>query len=508
MRVSFPSRVGGRAERVTSVATKGDPKILFIASEAVPFAKTGGLADVAGSLPPALVRRGAEVRMVLPLYRAVRDGHFEMRPVARDLQVPLGVKQVRADILEAVTDGGVPVYLVEREDLYERPNLYGNPWGDYYDNLERYAFFCHAALRVPGAVSFRPDVIHCHDWQAGLVPALVKGPYAASRGLSQVSTVFTIHNLGYQGLFPEERLPVTGLPKDQFFHPDGLEYWGNISLLKAGIVYSDVVTTVSPTYAREIQTAEYGLGMEGVLQSKADALVGILNGIDVRAWDPMVDVHLPERYSPADLTGKAACKAALGREMGLDSGLGVKKRPFLGMISRLDVQKGLDLVLSVLDQVLAMDVGLVILGSGEEAIQEGLRGFAARHPGKVGLKIGFDDPLAHRIMAGTDMFLIPSRYEPCGLTQMYALRYGTIPIVRATGGLADTVYEFDERSGEGTGFRFHPYEPKAFLDAVARAVRVYDRKALWNKVRTNGMAADFSWDRSAGRYMDLYRSLV
>lgn len=489
------------------VAAKEALKVLFIASEAVPFAKTGGLGDVAGSLPPALRRLGADVRMVLPLYRAVRERGLEMHPVERDVQIPLGPRQLRADILETGPSEGVPVFLIEREDLYERPNLYGNSWGDYYDNLERYAFFCHAALRVPGGASFWPDIIHCHDWQTGLIPALVKGPYAHARELRGVSTVFTIHNLGYQGLFPQEGFGVTGLPKDRFFHPGGLEYWGNVSLLKAGIVYSDAITTVSPTYAREIQGPEYGLGMEGVLQGRAHALTGILNGIDTRAWDPATDAHLPEMYSPRDMKGKGACKAALAREMGLDPVLGTGQRPLLGMISRLDAQKGLDLVLSVLEQVLAMDVGLAILGSGEEAIQEGLKGFAARYRGKIGLRIGFDDSLAHRIMAGSDVFLIPSRYEPCGLTQMYALRYGTIPVVRATGGLADTVSEFDEASAQGNGFRFAPYESKAFLDAVARAVRLYGRKALWEKARANGMAADFSWDRSAAQYMALYRSL-
>jgi starch synthase len=485
-----------------------DLKILFIASEAVPFAKTGGLADVIGALPAALRRQGAEVRVVLPLYRTVREGPFQMRPVSGRLPIPLGRQRLSVAIRESTTEEGVKAYFIEREDLYERPNLYGNAWGDYYDNLERFALFCHAALRVPETLSFRPHILHCHDWQTGLVPALLKGPCAGLPNLGSPATVFTIHNLGFQGLFSTDVLPVTGLPGDAFLHPDGIEYWGNISLLKAGIVFSDAVTTVSPTYAREIQTPEYGRGMDGILRGRAHVLHGILNGIDARAWDPATDRHIGKNYSPADMTGKTACKANLIREMGLDADLLNRKRPLFAMISRLDAQKGFDMVSATLGQILAMDAGFVILGTGEEGIEGDLRKIAADHPGRVGLKIGLDDPLAHRIVAGADIFLIPSRYEPCGLTQMYALRYGTVPVVRATGGLADTVTEFDEGTGEGTGFRFGPYEPKALLKAVTRAVRLYERTVSWDKAVANAMAVDFSWDRSASRYLDLYRSIL
>ncbi len=481
-------------------------KVLFLSPEAVPFAKTGGLADVAGALPNALVRLGVDVDLMLPFYRVVREGGFEPRLLLRDLKVPLGNSELAAQVLGAKTEAGLPVYLIEREDLYDRPNLYGNPMGDYYDNLERFTFFSHAALRTVETLSVKPDVIHCHDWQTGLVPALLRGPYRDSPFLGATATIFTIHNLGYPGLFPSEKLSVTGLSGEEFFHPEGLEYYGKISLLKAGIVYSDAITTVSPTYSKEIQTPEYGMGMEGILQYRRASLHGILNGVDYQLWDPARDPHISAPYSLGKIAGKQACKESLIQEMTLDPLLA--KRPLLGMISRLDAQKGLDLLVKVLDDILALDVGLVVLGSGDERIQGAIQEAAQRRPGRVGLTIGFDEPLAHRIMAGADAFLIPSRYEPCGLTQMYALKYGTVPVVRATGGLDDTIVPFDHKTGEGNGFKFSAYEPKAFLEAIRKAVDIFQDPKAWKRLMANGMKADFSWDQSARRYMELYRSVI
>lgn len=480
-------------------------KVLFLSPEAVPFAKTGGLADVAGALPGALKRLGADVRLTLPLYSMVRKGNFELRPFIDTLDVPLGNETLRATVWESQNESGVPVYLIEREDLYDRPSLYGNASGDYYDNLERFAFFAHAALCMADAISFKPDVIHCHDWQSGLVPALIKGPYQGNSVIGGTPTVFTIHNLGYQGLFPAEKLPITGLSKEECFHLGGLEFWGKISLLKAGIVYSEAITTVSPTYAQEIQTSEYGMGMEGILRHRSAYLHGILNGVDYQHWDPVRDPHLPAQYSLSSMGGKRRCKESLIAEMGLDPSL--KTRPLLGMISRLDTQKGLDLLVAVLDDILNLNVGFVILGSGDEHIQEAIRETGERYPGRVGIKIGFDEPLAHRIMAGVDIFLIPSRYEPCGLTQMYALKYGTVPVVRATGGLDDTIDPFTIQTGEGNGFKFGPYEPAAFHAAIREAINLFQDTKLWNRLRTNGMKEDFSWDRSARAYMEIYRSI-
>ena len=481
-------------------------KVLFLSSEVVPFAKTGGLADVAGALPGALRQLGVDVRLVLPYYRLVREGNFQIRPVLKDLKIPLGSEKLTANVLEAQTEDGVPVYLIERDDLYDRPNLYGSAVGDYYDNLERFSFFSHAALILSEALLFSPDLIHCHDWQTGLVPALIKGPYGDTSTLAGTPTVFTVHNLGYQGLFPAGKLPVTGLPKEEFFHPEGLEFWGKISLLKAGIVYSQAITTVSPTYAREIQTPEYGLGMEGLLKHRRASLHGILNGVDYSLWDPAMDSHVPFNYSPRKMEGKRRCKESLIREMGLDPS--VIKKPLLGMISRLDNQKGFDLLVQMLDEILELDVGLTILGSGDELIQKAIQEAAIRHQGHVGFEIGFDEPLAHRIMAGVDIFLIPSRYEPCGLTQMYALKYGTVPVVRATGGLDDTVVQFDPLTKEGNGFKFGPYKPAAFVAAIHQAVNLFQDSRTWKRLMANGMKADFSWDKSARRYLEIYRSVV
>ncbi len=481
-------------------------KVLFLSSEVVPFAKTGGLADVAGALPSALKRLGADVRLTLPLYRVVREGEFQMRPLLDNMQIPLGKEKFAAGVLEAKTADDIPVYLIERDDMYDRPNLYGNARGDYYDNLERFTFFAHASLRIAEAISFKPDVIHCHDWQTGLVPALLKGPYAGESTRDGSPSVFTIHNIGYQGIFPDEKLSVTGLPKSDFFHAEGLEFWGQMSLLKAGIVYSEAITTVSPKYAEEIQTPEYGMGMEGVLKHRSNFLHGILNGVDYRLWDPAGDSHIASKYSAQKMQGKGRCKEALIAEMDLDPSL--QDRPLLAMISRLDAQKGLDLVVKILGEILALDVGLVVLGSGGEKIQQAIQRAAKKNPGRVGLFIGFNEPLAHRIMAGADVFLIPSRYEPCGLTQMYALKYGTVPVVRSTGGLDDTIVQFDPKTGEGNGFKFGPYKPESFLAAIRKAVDLFQDAEVWKKLVANGMKADFSWDRSAQKYLELYHTVM
>jgi starch synthase len=483
-----------------------DLKVLFLASEAVPFAKTGGLADVAGALPIALRNLGVDVRLVLPLYRKVMETGTQTRLVLERQEAALGDMVLKADILETEMDAGVPVYFVQREDLYDRPNLYGNAEGDYYDNLERFTFFARQALVLTESLPFKPDLIHCHDWQTGLVPALIKGPYRSSSVLGGRPTLFTIHNIGYQGLFPAEKLALTGLPKEGFFHPEGLEYWGKISLLKSGIVYSEAITTVSPTYAKEIQTSDFGSGMEGILRRRSGVLHGVLNGVNYQQWDPSKDAHLPSTYSKTRMGGKRDCKESLINEIGLDAS--IKDRPLLGIVSRLDSQKGMDLLLDVMDDMMKMDLGLVALGSGNELIQEKLMAAGKRYAGRMALALGFDEPLAHRIMAGADLFLVPSRYEPCGLTQMYALKYGTVPVVRATGGLEDTIEAFDPGTGCGNGFKFGPYEPKALLAAIRRAVATWEDKGARRTIIANGMKADFSWKKSAKAYLDLYQSIV
>ncbi len=479
-------------------------KVWFLASEVAPFAKTGGLADVAGSLPACLKNLEVDVRVGLPFYRMAKDGNFEARKVLEGLEVPSGNTRLRGNVLEASTEEGVPVYLFDREDLFDRQGLYGTPEGDYPDNLERFTYFCRAALLFAKKAGFQLDVVHCHDWQTGLIPAYLKTLYREDSFFSGVSSIFTIHNMGYQGLFPPDNLSTCGIPISEF-HPEGIEYWNQISLLKAGIMYADAVTTVSPRYSRDIQTPEFGMGMHDILRKRSADLYGILNGVDYAVWDPDRDSHVTANYSPQEMAGKRRCKEALIQEMGLDSTL--RKRPVLGMISRLDDQKGLDLLVQILDELLALEVGLVVLGLGEERIQKAIQEAAEHHPGRVGLKIGFDEPLAHRIMAGADMLLVPSRYEPCGLAQIYALKYGTVPIVRATGGLDDTIQQFDPSSGKGTGFKFVEYEAKAFLDQIMEAVKVFEDSPGWMKLVESGMQAEFSWEKSAREYVSLYEKV-
>jgi starch synthase len=482
-----------------------DLKVLMVSSEAVPFAKTGGLADVAGSLPPALVRQGVEAALVLPAYRTILESGYSWRPVIGNMPVPLGNAMLPTDVLEGETEEGVRVYLIDREDLFNRPNLYGNRHGDYYDNLERFSFFCHGALRLANALSITPDLLHLHDWQTGLIPALLKGPYWDWPNLTGMPTVFTIHNLGYQGNFGSDRLWVTGLSHSQFYHADGLEYWGSFSLLKSGIVYAHAVTTVSPTYAREIQTDQGGMAMAAVLRSRGGDVRGILNGVDYGIWNPETDPHIETHYTLRDTTGKGRCKAALLRELHLDANL--MEAPLLCIISRLDEQKGFDLLLSAIDGIMETGAGLVILGSGKAWISHALSEAQNRFPGRMALRTGFDVNLAHRMIAGSDIFLMPSLYEPCGLTQMYAFKYGTVPVARGTGGLEDTVLSFDPPTREGNGFKFYSYDALDFLQSVQEAVRLYRKRPVWEQLMQNGMKMDFSWDRSAKAYTDIYRSI-
>ncbi len=478
--------------------------VWFLASEVAPFAKTGGLADVAGALPACLKNLGVDVRVGLPFYRMVKDGKFQTQKVLEGLEVPLGNTTLKGDVLETTTEGGLPVYLFDREDLFDRPALYGTPEGDYPDNLERFSYFSRAALLFAKKAGFRFDVVHCHDWQTGLIPAYLRTLYKAVPFLSDVASVFTIHNLGYQGLFPADKLATCGVPASEF-HPGGLEFWGKISLLKAGLLYADAITTVSPKYSQEIQTPEFGFGMDDILRKRSANLYGILNGADYCAWDPATDRYITPHYSLGDIKNKARCKAGLVNELDLDQDLA--DRPIIAMISRLAAQKGCDLLVDVIEDVLRLDVGLVILGAGEERYQTLLVEFGEKYPGSIAVKIGFDEPLAHRIMAGADMLLLPSRYEPCGLTQMYALKYGTVPVVRATGGLDDTIVPFNPETGEGNGFKFSPYESVAFLGVIRQAVDLFLNSQVWKRLMVNGMKADFSWEESARKYILLYEKV-
>ena len=480
-------------------------KILMVSPEVAPFARTGGLADVTGALPGALRAAGHEVRVILPRYAAVEDGGFGLTALGEPFEVPIGGRPAPA-ALYAAGGPGAGTFLIGNDDLYGRERLYGNAQGDYPDNDRRFIFLARAALEACKRMDFRPDVIHAHDWQTGLIPVYLKTLYESDPFFRNTASVFTIHNIGYQGNFPHESLRAADLPYDRVFHINGLEYYGGISFLKGGIVYADLVTTVSRRYAEEIQTAEYGFGMDGVLGARKDALLGITNGVDYGTWDPATDPALPARFSPEYLSGKAECKKALLREFGLPAAYA--ERPLLGYVGRLVEQKGVGLLAEVLPRLARKSLGLVLLGQGEAAFEEQARAMAARHGKTAAVRIGFNDPLAHRIIAACDFLLAPSRYEPCGLTQLYAMKYGTIPIVRATGGLDDTVEQWDAKAGTGTGFKFQEYSGDAFVAAIEAALKTCRSARQMAGLRRNGMAADFSWARSATRYEEMYHTAL
>jgi starch synthase len=468
-------------------------RVLMIASEAAPFAKTGGLADVLGALPSALRGCGDEAAVVIPRYGSI--GLATARRVYDQLPVHLGANVYATSIYQAAAE--YPVYMVDCPPLFDRKGFYGEGGLDYPDNDIRFAVFARAALGVARWL-FKADILHCHDWQAGLVPAYLRGMLAGDPTFLGVRTLFTIHNLGYQGLFPTTALTAAGLDP-ALFRPDGLEFYGRVSYIKGGIAFADALNTVSPTYAQEIQTPAYGFGLDGVLRARADVLTGILNGVDYREWSPDVDPLIPARFSADDLAGKRICKAELLREFGLSAD--VIDRPLIGIVSRFTRQKGTDILAEVAGDIVADGAYLVALGTGEPEYEEFFRQMAADYPGRVAVQVGFDNGLAHRIEAGADMFLMPSRYEPCGLNQMYSLRYGTVPIVRATGGLNDTIEE-------GTGFKFAEYSGAALLGAVREALTAFSDPELWGKTMRRGMRQDFSWKTSASAYSGLYRRLL
>lgn len=476
--------------------------ILHIASEVTPWSKTGGLADVVGALPAALEGLGHRVTTVMPLYggRALPDA--ERRPFSLALggRVQHGAWQV---LEQSPTRRVVGVDVPE---WFSRAGLYAYAGQDFPDNADRFAGLAHAALDfaqqdINGG---RIDIVHAHDWQAGLVPALIRQQPARWTRVARAGLVMTLHNLAYQGLFPKDVVDRLGLGWDLFTMEFG-EFWGQFSYLKCGIAASDMVTTVSPAYARETTRPEFGFGFDGVLQAVGDRYVGILNGIDTTVWDPASDALLPARYSAADLSGKRTNKRALLERMGLPVGDDALARPVIGIVSRLVEQKGFDLVLAAADELMALDATWVVLGSGDEAYEAGFKSLAARFPVRMGVRIGFDEELAHLVEAGSDLFLMPSRFEPCGLNQMYSLRYGTVPIVRAVGGLDDTVRPYGPRARHANGFKFREATPGALFQAVRQALRIYRRPERWAALIQEGMADDHSWDPSAREYVKVYK---
>lgn len=481
----------------------GPLKVLFVSPEVVPFAKTGGLADVAGSLPKALKGLGCDIRLVMPLYHSVRQEKYGLKKVLENLPIPLGRRPLPADIYQGQLEEGLPVYFIERDEFYDRGNLYGSSKGDYFDNDNRFVYFSQGTLMAARILDFKPDIIHCHDWQTGLIPAHLHFGRTIDPFFRNAASVFTIHNMAYQGSFPKEIVELAGLPGESF-SPSGLEFWGRANLLKAGIVYSQIINTVSRKYSREIQTHEYGYGLEGILSFRKDDLFGIVNGVDYDLWNPKTDPFLAAHYTPEDLSGKKACKKDLLECYHLPEDR--MEHPVLGIISRLADQKGFDLLAEIMGRLLKEDLSLVVVGTGEEKYHSFFSQLAEQYPKKVGVCLYFDNTLAHKIEAGSDLFLMPSLYEPCGLNQIYSLKYGTIPVVRATGGLDDTIIPFDSRTGEGTGFKFKGYQAGELWVAIQLALAVYQNKKKWQQLMKNAMAQDFSWTASAREYIKLYRA--
>ena len=477
-------------------------KILFAASEAAPFAKTGGLADVAGSLPGALAGLGHEVILVMPRYRQVDVAAYKLKPVA-SFFVPLGAWQERCEVLMGNAAGNVTVYFINKDIYFDRPELYRAGRADYPDNAERFIFFSRAVLELCVALDLRPDIVHCNDWQTGLVPLYLKQLYHHAAQLRNAASVFTIHNLAYQGVFWHWDMRITGLDWG-VFTPEGIEFWGKMNLLKAGLVYSDMVTTVSKTYSSEIRTPEYGCGLEGVLLKRAADLQGIVNGIDYGEWNPARDRDIPKAFTAHRLVGKETCKQALLARIGLSR----TGAPLIGMVTRLVDQKGLDIATKALPRIMALGMQLVILGTGEEKYHRLLAKASARYKGMMRVLLEYNDGLAKNIYAGCDLFLMPSRYEPCGLGQMIAQRYGTVPVVRKTGGLADTVTDYNAKTGRGTGFVFEEYAASALVESLTRALAVYENKAKWKHLVRSGMERDFSWQQSAREYVKVYRKAI
>jgi starch synthase len=474
-------------------------KVLVASSEIVPFAKTGGLADVCGALPKALRRVGVEADCVLPLYRCVDRARFPFSGPGEAVLVPIGSGEEPGRIEETDAGGGVRAFLVRNDRYFDREFLYGTRDGDYIDNSERFTFFCRAVMEWIAHSGRRYDIIHCNDWQTALLPVYMKTLYADREPFPGMRTVFTVHNLGYQGLFWNHDLPMMGLGWE-LFTPRGLEFYGKINLMKGGLLFADVLSTVSDTYSREIQTPEYGYGLEGVLYERREDLFGIVNGVDDEEWHPATDRWIAANYSADDLSGKAACRRDLISVFGLPEG----DEPILGLIGRLTVQKGFDLVERIGGWLAEQPLRVVILGSGERKYEEAMEKLGRKHPDRIAIRVAYDDVLAHKIEAGSDMYLMPSRYEPCGLNQIYSLKYGTVPIVRETGGLADTVADADRNPAEGTGFTFRSYEAEELKDAVTRALAAYADRPRWDAIVRRGMARDFTWEASARAYVELY----
>ncbi len=472
--------------------------IAFAASECVPFSKTGGLADVVGALPGALAALGHQVSVYLPRYRQTKLP--DAQTVVRSITVPFDDRYRFCSVVSAGNHSGVRFYFIDYPPFFDRDGLYGTSAGDYPDNAERFALFSRAAIEASKILGV-PQVFHCHDWQSALIPVLLSTQYVEDPAFRDMATVFTIHNIGYQGLFAPDTLPLLGLPWDLLTIAK-MEFFGQVNFLKGALVYADFVTTVSKKYSQEIQTAEFGFGLEGVLRDRSGTVTGILNGVDYNEWSPQADKFIAAKYSPGDLSGKTRCKHDLLAAFGLTDAN--PALPVIGIVSRFAAQKGFDLIGQIMDRLAREEMIVLALGSGDKLYEEMFLRLNKQYPQKIAVKIAYDNAIAHKIEAGSDMFLMPSKYEPCGLNQIYSLKYGTVPIVRATGGLDDTIEPWDPRTGKGTGFKFSEYGSEALLRTIKEALRAYRDETSWQVLMRNGMMKDFSWSASAREYVRVY----
>ena len=481
-------------------------RVLMVTPEATPFAQTGGLGEVLSALPVELAALGVEVDVLMPKYRGINPDNFNITKSNVSIEVTLNAKNVKAGLWEYVGKNGARYGFLECDDYYDRDYLYGTPeTGDYEDNAERFVFLTRAALELALQEGRRYDVFHSHDWQAALTGVYLRTLYAGEPLLRNSAAVMTIHNLGYQGIFWHLDMPLVGVGWE-FFTPKHMEFHGKLNFLKSGLVFADLINTVSPGYRNEILTSEFGFGLEGILQEKKDRLAGILNGVDYSIWNPQTDPHVAQSYSPEDLSGKSLCKDELQQLAGLQLN---PHKPLIAMVSRLSSQKGVDIVAEAFDSIVSNDIQLIVLGTGELQYHHIFNDLVVKYPGQVSAFLKYDYSMAHKIFAGSDMILIPSRYEPCGLNQLYALKYGAVPIVTATGGLTDTVDEFDVDSETGTGFKFFLPNAMALERAVLKALRVYrDQPEVWKRLMIRGMNKDYSWNRSAREYLALYERAV
>ncbi|MFV1976214.1 MAG: glycogen synthase GlgA [Candidatus Scalindua sp.] len=483
-------------------------KIAEVSPEIIPYAKTGGLADVVGTLPLYLEKAGHEISMFMPFYKSVKKSGIDIKLLDITFDIPIDDIKHTVTLWKSIHHGSknIAIYFIQRDEYYDRDALYGTESGDYQDNSERFIFFSRAVIETIKRLGLSIDIIHCHDWQTALIPVYLKTLFKHDEKLSSIKTVLTIHNLAYQGIFRQEDMKLTGLDMS-LFNWRNLEHWGKVNFLKCGIVFADIVTTVSKKYAEEIRTVEFGCGLEDVIKEYENKLYGIINGVDYTEWSPENDNLISHQYSVEDISGKTLCKMHLQKRLNLPQ----TEAPLLGMISRLAEQKGVDLLIVIMDDLMKRDLQLVILGIGDEKYHQMLKEAVPKYNSKLSVNIMFDNKLAHEIETGADIFLMPSKYEPCGLNQMYSLRYGTIPVVRETGGLADTIIDANDenlKNGTATGFTMKGYFAAELLFSIDRALELYKSKAQWRSLIRNAMKQDWSWEKSANQYVELFKSVL